>query len=261
MRSMEISSPGPSERWDAFWLPLTAARRPPTSVQAMKCTACDAEVRKPKRREFPRLKFRYLVCDRCGKGQRLGTVLRTSGRGTRPTEREQLRATLAIAVARVRLKTLVWGPNPNSDDLAAEKRKQIRADILRDEGQKAFFSEDLQLGDMPNNVLEMIQQHIVDLVICVGASWGSAAEFESFGVTLGPKLLAWFPSAARGGFADGGSRRVFHATGGFDETYNPEDLISCVVTLASIDWFAEKKFLQVYVDQVRSALDVVAPAR
>jgi len=171
-----------------------------------------------------------------------------------------MRATLAIAVTKARLKALVWGPNPNSHDMAAEKRKQIRAEILADNGQKAFFSEDLQLGDLPNNVLEMIQQHIVDLVICIGASWGSAAEFEAFGVTLGPKLLAWFPLEAGGGFADGGSRRVFHATGGFDETYNPEDLVSCVVTLASIDWFGEKKFLQVYVDQARSALDKIAPA-
>lgn len=191
----------------------------------------------------------------------MAAVLRTSGRGVRANEREQLRSTLAIAIGKVRLKTLVWGPNPSSDSAATEKRKQIRAEIQLDDGQKAFFSEDLDLGDLPNNVLEMIQQRIVDLVISIGASWGSAAEFEAFGVTLGPKLLAWFPKEAAGGFADGGSRRVFHATGGFDETYTPEDLSSCVVTLASIDWFAEKKYLQVYVDQARSALDQIAPAR
>jgi len=73
---------------------------------------------------------------------------------------------------------------------------------------------------------------------------GSAAEFESFGIQLGPKMLLWFPESGRGGFVDTGNRRLFRAAGGFDEAFQEDDLASCVLTLASVDWVKEKKYLQ-----------------
>lgn len=208
----------------------------------MKCENCRLEIRRPRRRVFPRLKGEYLICDSCNKAQRIRSSIKASSRGTRAKQREQLRTKLALAAARIRIKTLVWGPGSGSGSPARLKREEIKRE-LKKEGHKAYFSEDLAIGDLPTNVLEMVQLKIVDLVIVVAASFGSTAEFEAFAVTLGPKLLAWFPYGAAGGFIDTGSRRLFYAAGGFDETFRDDDLISCVVTLASVDWVKEKRFL------------------
>jgi hypothetical protein len=224
----------------------------------VKCCYCLVDFT-PRRRKFARLGAEYPICAKCGKAQRFSSSLKVRGRGTRAPEREELRKKIAMGLRRYDAKVLVWGPSPNSPDPASEKRKQIKAELKRNENQ-AYFSEELGVREnLPSKILELIQLKAVDLVIDVDHSPGSAAEFESFGIQLGPKMLLWFPKSGRGGFVDTGNRRLFRAAGGFDEAFDESDLASCVLTLASVDWVKEKKYLQLYVDEAKAALERVAP--
>jgi len=181
-------------------------------------------------------------------------MLRTTGRGIRHAERERLQTALSIGAAKQKFKILVWGPTPKSDDAAAKKRIQVR-DELRKMGHEAFFSEEMSVPAVPTNLVELVHQKMVHLVVNVAASHGSLAEFENFGILLGRRLLLFLNEAARGGFTDTGTRRVFRAAGGDDEFFADDDLKSCALTLAAVDWVRDKAHFEMYLAEVREATE------
>ena len=103
---------------------------------------------------------------------------------------------------------------------------------------------------VPTNVLELVELEQVNLVINVAASYGSMAEFENYGVILGKRHLVFLNEAARGGFSDTGTRRMFRANGGTDEYYKDEDIDSGVLVLAALDWVIEKAYLQKWLSSI-----------
>jgi hypothetical protein len=227
----------------------------------MTCELCGGDIRRPKKRLFTRVEISYIICDVCHRAQRTRTTFKMAGRGKRSVERERMRASLSMVAPRYDFRILVWGPSPSSGSPAAIKRRQIR-DELRKKGHLAFFSEELTGGSSaPTNVQELIQVNNIDLVIGIVASPGSHAEFVQLAPILGPRMLAWLPVEARGGFTDTGTRRIFRALGGFDESYDSADLVSSVLTLFSLDWTEEKRFVQLWVDESTKALERIAPRR
>ncbi len=224
------------------------------NAHSMRCEFCFGVGSTFRRRAFPRLDRTYLVCGNCGRAQRRQKVLKTAARGVRAAERESLRKALAIAKARQKFKILVWGPASASGNRAATKRAQIRDELLK-MGHDAFFSEDMVVPGVPTNILEMLQQRIVHLVIDVAASPGSMAEFENYGVILGKRHLVFLNDAARGGFTDTGTRRLFRAAGGDDEFFSEADLMSCALTLASADWVGDKAYYEMYLAELKKAAD------
>jgi len=103
---------------------------------------------------------------------------------------------------------------------------------------------------VPTNVLELVQLKKVNLVVNVAASYGSLAEFENYGVLLGKRHLVFLNDAARGGFTDTGTRKVFRANGGTDEFFKEEDISSGALVLAALDWVTEKAYLQKWLSSV-----------
>jgi len=125
-------------------------------------------------------------------------------------------------------------------------------------GHDAFFSEELAVEAVPTNVLESIQLKQINLVINVAASYGSLAEFENYGLILGRRHLVFLNDAARGGFTDTGTRRMFRANGGTIEFFKDDDIETGVLVLAALDWVAEKAYLQKHLlsmaEEAQSAL-------
>jgi hypothetical protein len=175
--------------------------------------------------------------------------LKADKRGERPAERDQVRRGLAVSSASCKFKILVWGPAPGSKNPAATTRRKIRGELKR-LGHDAFFSEEMAVPAVPTNVLELVELEQVNLVINVAASYGSLAEFENYGVILGKRHLVFLNEAARGGFSDTGTRRMFRANGGTDEYYKDEDIDSGVLVLAALDWVIEKAYLQKWLSSI-----------
>ncbi len=125
-------------------------------------------------------------------------------------------------------------------------------------GHDAFFSEDMAIPGVPANVVEQAQQKLVHLVINIAASPGSMAEFENYGIRLGRRHLVFLNAAARGGFTDQGTLQLFRANGGFDEFFKDDDLNSCAVKLAAVDWVVEKSYLQAWVAQLEETAKEVS---
>jgi hypothetical protein len=220
----------------------------------MQCQYCSEDPAKFRLKKFPRLDSTYAVCGKCGRAQRRSTGLKTIGRGIRPEERARFKKALSIANARIKFKILVWGPAPGGGNAAAPKREQIRAE-LRKMGHEAFFSEEMTEQGTPTNIVELVQQKQVQLVINVAASYGSLAEFENYGILLGRRHLVFLNEAARGGFTDTGTRKLFRAAGGDDEFFNEADLDSCALALASIDWVQDKAHYELYLNELKEAAE------
>ena len=117
-------------------------------------------------------------------------------------------------------------------------------------GHEVFFSEEMTVPGVPTNVLESVQLKHINLVINVAASHGSLAEFENYGVLLGKRHLLFLNEAAKGGFTDTGTRRMFRANGGTDEFFTDDDIASGVLALAALDWVAEKAYLQKWLSNI-----------
>lgn len=191
----------------------------------------------------------YLVCQVCQKAQKRPSGLKTDKRGKRSFDREKTRKGLAVSSASCKFRVLVWGPAHGSANPAAATRLEIR-DELKRMGHDAFFSEELAVPAVPTNVLELVQLKKVNLVVNVASSYGSLAEFENYGVLLGKRHLVFLNEAARGGFTDTGTRKVFRANGGTDEFFKEEDISSGVLILAALDWVMEKAYLQKWLSSV-----------
>jgi len=123
-------------------------------------------------------------------------------------------------------------------------------------GHDAFFSEELTIPGEPVNLVELVQlKKLAHLVVDLAASRGSLAEFENYGLVLGKRLLVFLNAAARGGFTDMGTRRMFQAAGGIDEFFTDEDLTSCALTLAAADWVNDKASTEAYLSEAVEALE------
>jgi hypothetical protein len=62
--------------------------------------------------------------------------------------------------------------------------------------------------------------------------------------------LVFLSDAARGGFTDKGTLRVFRANGGTSEFFVDDDIASNVLVLAAVDWVKEKAYLQKWLSSI-----------
>jgi hypothetical protein len=166
--------------------------------------------------------------------------------------------------AKCRLRVLIWGPTPTAQgDQAkfAEKRRQIR-EALESDGHDAYFSEDLvtEGNPIPTNLLELFQLKEMDAVIILATDFGATGEAHEFGTLLGNKLLLWLPLAARGKFIEG-VRRYVDAAGGRSSFFNDQQMACCGISLASVDFVNEKRYLQIAIDQQIEMLKEQAPIK
>jgi len=199
----------------------------------MDCIHCNRKTDRRKRRSFgvsSRIKQSYVICERCGRAQRLPATGIKNPLGTRLLE--DFRRIIKSRSCRV----LVWGATPTAE--AATKRKQVREE-LEANGHDVFFSEDLAFPEaegVPTNIQEAFSLHQFDLVVNIANSPGSSGEAHEYALGLREKLLLWLPNGARAGFIGTGLADQLRVLGYFPIFFAAGDLVSCVISLASSDW-------------------------
>ena len=167
--------------------------------------------------------------------------------------------------ARCKLRVLIWGPTPNASGDQAEyatKRRQIK-EALEAEGHEAYFSEDLVPPgtSIPTNLLELLHTEEMDAVTDLATDFGSTGEAHEMGDIIREKLLLWLPFAARKKSIDEGMRRYVDAAGGRSVFFKDDHMKTCCVTLASVDFVNDKRYLQVAVEKRIELLQRAAPIK
>ncbi len=193
-------------------------------------------------------------------------ILNPAG-GPRRSEVDFARHLEVIALSEAaerKLHVLVWGPTPEatgSQARFAEKRKQIKA-ALKSDGHFAYFSEDLVSRNhpAPSNLLELLQVRDMDAVVILATDYGPMGEAHEFGPILGEKLLLWLPLAAKGKFIEG-VRRYINAAGGKSAFFTDKHVDACCITLASVDFVNDKRFLQMAIEEEIALLRRQAPIK
>ncbi len=163
---------------------------------------------------------------------------------------------------RISLKILVWGPAQTSTSPEAMKRMQIRA-MLEQNGHNASFSEELIFDKkyiVPANVQERIQLSEMDIVVCLASDFGPIQEAQEF--ALGAReFLLWLSDRARGKYTDLGLGRQLRSQGRAPLFFGTEDLASCVVATASLEWVEARRMQYLVADLERERLDEKWPRR
>jgi hypothetical protein len=133
----------------------------------------------------------------------------------------------------IALSVLVWGPDPKSKSPVSKKRKEIRAELLKN-GHDAKFSEEISTdGDdrASQKAKELAQAQAADvLIILVEGSPGALAETHDFcgRLEIAPKVLVLVPVEYKKGFSGSGLLSDLKAFGGV-HWYKPTELTSCNV--------------------------------
>ena len=130
---------------------------------------------------------------------------------------------------------LIWGMSPDRDDLIAQKRKDIGAQLIED-GHNAMFSEDLsylsQDPDQSETSKEFAQANAADLIIVlVEDSPGALAEVCDFCVRpdLSPKVYVMAPDSYKAGYAGQGALKELDEGYGGVYWYRKKEVKTCQV--------------------------------
>ena len=135
---------------------------------------------------------------------------------------------------------LVWGMSPEKNDLIANKRKDIKEQLLED-GHNAMFSEELtSLGDdlgLSEKSKEFAQANTADLVIIlIEDSPGALAEACDFcnHPDLAPKIYVMAPDSYKEGYPGQGALKELDEGYGGVYWYQQGDVEACfLLTQAS----------------------------
>jgi len=152
---------------------------------------------------------------------------------------------------RARLKLLIWGPGPAGGSLY-RKRCEIR-DRLNQLGHLAQFSEEvctaasLASSGLNLTVMELLQAHAYDYIVCLMASPGSIGEVHDFAKSrkLAGKMMICVDQNHKRGYTAQGTLRIFEGCNGRVDWYsNPRDIDECCLAtrvLEQVQKVAEAK--------------------
>lgn len=163
---------------------------------------------------------------------------------------------------RISLRILVWGPSTKSDVPEAAKRREIR-DVLRKAGHDVYFSEELifdKTYTVPVNLQESIQLSEADAVVCLASDFGAIQEAQEFALRA-REFLLWLSGKARGKYTDRGLGAQLRSRGRPPVFFAPEDLESCVVATASLEWVEARRMQYLAVELEKERLDEEYPRR
>jgi len=114
---------------------------------------------------------------------------------------------------------------------------------------------------IPTNLLELLQTEEMDAVIDLATDFGSTGEAHEMGDILREKLLLRLPFAARKKFIDEGMRRYVDTAGGRSVFFKEDHMKTCCITLASVDFVNDKRYLLVAVEKRIELLQRAAPIK
>jgi hypothetical protein len=138
----------------------------------------------------------------------------------------------------VSLSILVWGPGPNRDSPIAEKRKDIRDELLL-RGHNAMFSEDIptRKNGLSQKSKEFAQAQAADLIIIlVEDSAGALGEAHDFcnDPNLAPKTCVMVPRHYRKGYSGQGAFKDLEEAYGGIFWYGEGDIAICKVLTRAV---------------------------
>ena len=138
------------------------------------------------------------------------------------------------AASKVPLSILVWGQNPKAKTAVAQKRKDIRRQLLR-LGHNAMFSEDISANagaGLSEKSKEFAQAQAVDLIIIlVEDAPGASAEAHDFAnhPDLASKVYVMIPERYRSGYSAQGAIKDLDDGYGGVYWYADGEIESCKV--------------------------------
>lgn len=140
-------------------------------------------------------------------------------------------------VREISLSVLVWGPGPTSASPVAQKRKEIRDELI-DLGHNAMFSEDLPdfSGHFSAKAKEFAQARAAHLIlILIEDAPGALAETHDFcgDPKIARKVLVLAPKKYRGGYSGQGALSDLSEGGGV-HWYDEEELDRCDVLTRAV---------------------------
>jgi hypothetical protein len=220
------------------------------------CKDCGAKLRVKRRRYFRGITKRaYQICDECGRAQSHSVEFNPAA-GANIDAAAIMYEKFRRTYDRIKLKILVWGPDPRVATPASQKRIEIR-DALRKLGHEAFFSEELMFdrtNTVPANLQERVQLEDMDAVICLASDFGPLQEFQEFGLKA-REFLGWLSVKARDKYTDVGIAQQLRQAGRLPEFFNDDDLSSCAIAAASAEWVEQKRMTVWAIEQERSRLE------
>jgi hypothetical protein len=136
-------------------------------------------------------------------------------------------------VKKVSLTILVWGPNPESGSEVGQKRKKIRAELIR-LGHNALFSEelDIHVGGISEKSKEFAQARAAHLIIVlVEEAPGALAETHDFcnDPNIAPNVFVMMPSKYRQGYSARGAIKDLQDAYGGVYWYKDGEIGRCTV--------------------------------
>ncbi|MDA1054326.1 MAG: hypothetical protein O3C40_28100 [Planctomycetota bacterium] len=139
---------------------------------------------------------------------------------------------------KVALSVLVWGQNPMGKTRLANKRIQIRDELI-ELGHNAMFSEDIDLSveGLSEKSKEFAQARAADLiVILLEDSPGALAETHDFcnHPEIGPKVYAMIPDKYEAGYSGRGAIKDLDEAYGGVYWYEEGEIQSCNVRTRAI---------------------------
>ncbi len=226
----------------------------------MICRSCAQTIRFGRRRFFRQISTHsYVICDKCGKAQHRSVEFNPTHRAFRDEALVMFEKTRML-LGKVKLKILIWGPDPRSKEPLAEKRNEIRA-TLEEQGHKVYFSEDLIFDKsylVPANVQERVQVDEMDAVVCLAKNPGALQEAQEF-AKAAKDFLLWLSDEARGRYSDIALGQQLRAAGRPPEFFQNDDLKSCVVAAATAEWILQRRIGYLAIELERERLEAMAP--
>jgi hypothetical protein len=137
----------------------------------------------------------------------------------------------------ISLSVLVWGPGPTYTSPVAQKRRDIRDELI-DQGHYAMFSEDLPdfPGHFSTKAKEFAQARAAHVIlILIEDAPGALAETHDFSgdPNISPKVFVLAPKKYRAGYSGQGALRDLSDCGGV-YWYDDEEVGRCNVLTRAV---------------------------
>jgi hypothetical protein len=227
----------------------------------MECLECGERLA-GSRRYFREITNRaYRICDKCSRAQPHSIEFNPPD-GANIDAAAIIYEKFRVVFAGVRLKILVWGPDPDSDNPVAKKRKEVRT-ALEKLGHRVFFSEELifdKTYKVPANLQERVQVGEMDAVVCLASDFGAMQEAQEF-AKQAKEFLLWLSSGARGTYTDSGLAQQLRQAGRAPIIFEDRDLGSCAIAAASAEWVEQRRMTIYAIEEERKRLDEMSPKR
>lgn len=151
-------------------------------------------------------------------------------------EVDSRRSAILLAVTRIPIAVLIWGPSPDAGTPAANTRVQLRDELIKN-GHLAQFSEDLidPSSMFSIQVQQLSQVEAADIVFSIPDSPGSIAEIHDFAKLprVSHKIITFLNQDWNSGYSNRALLEIESRLTCATELYDPANMPDCIIRKAS----------------------------